>query len=99
MKPAIKGLIVVALVAALSFFASEETKNILPAPARLLGTYTTTSTRSTNVNKYCAANLNRSSLVSATDFSDAQSMRTDVNTQLKIDGYFHHNLETASFPA
>jgi len=86
MKPSYKGLLVLALVAAVSFFASEKTQNILPAPQRLLSQYTTTSTRSDNVVKNCAANLDRSTLVSTTDFNEAQAMRATVNSNLGVDG-------------
>jgi len=86
MKPSVKAILVLALVAAVSLLASQETQAALPAPQRLLGSYTTTPTRTTNVNTYCSASLNRSNLVSSQDFSDAQSMRTTVNSQLGIDG-------------
>jgi hypothetical protein len=87
MKTTAKSLIVLALVAALTFFASDQTQTLTPAPQRLLtGTYTTTPTRTDNVNKFCPANLDRTTLVSASDVTEAQSMRTSVNTQLGIDG-------------
>ena len=89
MKTSVKSLMVLGLVAALTFFASDQTVALPAAPQRLLQTqtYTTTTTRTNNVNTYCPANLNRSTLVSATDVTDAQSQRTSINTQLGLDGY------------
>lgn len=85
MKPSYKGLLVLALVAAVSFFASEKTQNILPAPQRLLP-YTTTSTRTDNVVKNCPENMDRTTLVSTADFNEAKTMRTTVNSNLGVDG-------------
>jgi hypothetical protein len=85
MKLSYKGLLVTALVLAVSFFASEKTEQILPAPQRLLP-YTTTATRSDNVGKNCPASVDRTTLVSTSDFNDAKTMRTTVNSNLGVDG-------------
>ena len=58
-----------------------------PPPQRLLQTYTTTSTRTSNVGKLCPANLDRTTLVDQNDISAAQSQRSEVNAALGIDGY------------
>jgi hypothetical protein len=85
MKLSYIGLLVLVIVAGVSYFASEKTEQILPPTQRLLG-YTTTATRSDNVNKNCPANLDRTTLVSTSDYNDAQSMRTTVNSNLGIEG-------------
>lgn len=56
-----------------------------PATARLLA-YTTTSTRTANVNTLCAANLDRTTLVNQADLTAATSARTAVSAELGIDG-------------
>lgn len=93
MKTSVKGILVLAVVVAVSFFASEKTEQSLPATQRLLSTYTTTSVRSDNVNKYCAANLDRTTLVSTSDYTEAQSMRATVDASMGISGYLFDDVE------
>ena len=58
-----------------------------PPAHRLLQTYTTTSTRTSNVGKLCPANLDRTTLVDQNDISQAKSQREELNSALGIDGY------------
>lgn len=50
-------------------------------------TYTTTSTRSQNVNDLCPSKLDRSTLVVQSDVLKARQQQAEVKTTLGIDGY------------
>lgn len=87
MKQTPKALIALAVILIFSLLVTQGTEDIAPVQQRLLaGTYFTTPTRTSNVNKYCPANLNRSSLASPSDYTNAESQRKQVNSQLNIDG-------------
>ena len=86
MKNTLKGLLALAAVVAVSLIVSQQTQELQPASTRLLA-YATTSTRTTNVNNLCAANLDRSTLVNQADLAAAASARASVDSELGIDGY------------
>ena len=88
MKTSAKVVLSLTAVVLLSLLISEKTQDLSPAPKRLLQTYTTTSTRTANVNNLCPANVDRTTLVSSADKTAAQDQRTEVNSALGIDGYF-----------
>ena len=92
MKTSAKVVLGLTAVVLLSLLISEGTQDLAPAPKRLLQTYTTTSTRTTNVNNLCPANLDRTTLVSSADKTAAQEQRTEVSNTLGIDGYFLNNV-------
>ena len=79
MKNSLKGLLALAAVVAVSLFVSQQTQQMQPAATRLLA-YTTTSTRTSNVNTLCAANLDRTTLVSQSDLTAAASARASVSS-------------------
>ena len=81
MKTSAKVVLGLTAVVLLSLLISEGTQDLAPAPKRLLQTYTTTSTRTTNVNNLCPANLDRTTLVSSADKTAAQEQRTEVTRQ------------------
>lgn len=88
MKNSLKGLLAIAAILFISVLVSQQTQEMPTVTQRLLQatTYTTTSTRSNNVNDLCPANLDRSTLVNSGDVSSAASMRAEVNSAIGIDG-------------
>ena len=89
MKQTIKTILGLVAIFLVSWLVSQQSQQVDKAAPRLMQTttYTTTSTRSQNVNDLCPSNMNRASLVSASDAFKAQSQRTEVNAALGIDGY------------
>lgn len=61
-----KGVVVIVLVALVSYIAwNNGQSTTVEQKARLLQTYQTSTTRTANIGKYCEANTDRSSLVTA----------------------------------
>lgn len=84
----LKGAAVLLLVALVSFVAWDNNQQPLTATTteRLLTTYQTSATRSANIEKYCVNGADRTSLVTSTDISTAESNRKAVDASLGIDG-------------
>lgn len=82
------------LLALLSLAVWDNTESLAPPKQRLLLTYQTSSTRSSNIGNNCPANLDRSTLASTSDISTAQNLLNSVKSQLGIDGYFFLDLGT-----
>lgn len=78
-------LFLLAAIVSLAFWSIPQQATI-PQKARLLQNYQTSSTRTSNVNNYCPANLDRNTLAPTSDISTAQSNMNAVRSQLGIDG-------------
>jgi hypothetical protein len=83
----VKGMGVLLLVVVVSFVAWEGDEVVLETSPRLLVTsYQTNPTRTSNVQKYCPASLDRTTLATTADVSTAQTNQNNVNSALGIDG-------------
>jgi hypothetical protein len=78
-------LFLLAAIVSLAVWSSPQQATV-PQKARLLQNYQTSSSRSSNVNSYCPANLDRSTLAPTADVSTAQGNMNAVRSQLGIDG-------------
>lgn len=85
----VKGIVVLLLVALISLAVWDSSSETLEARKRLLpsGTYQTNSTRTNNVQSYCAAYTDRTTLATTDDISSAKTNQNTVNSALGIDGY------------
>jgi hypothetical protein len=86
---AIKSAAVLLVVALLSFAVWDGAEPSIPPPQqqRILAiTYQTSANRTTNVNKYCPANVDRTTLAPADDATTAQTNMNGVRSQLGLDG-------------
>ena len=81
-----KTYLAIAAITLISLISWSQTQQAEPLVARLLQTYTTTTTRSANIATYCPATITRANLVNSADVSAAQTMRQAVSSQLNIDG-------------
>jgi hypothetical protein len=81
-----KGIIILLLVGLISFFAWDNTQKAVPVKVRFLSGYQTSSSRTNNVQTYCPANIDRTTLVSSGDVSSAQNIMNSIRSQLGIDG-------------
>lgn len=84
------------LLALLSLVVWDNTESLAPSKQRLLVSYQTSSTRSSNIANNCPASLDRSTLASTSDISTAQNYLSNVKSQLGVDGYFFFDLGTRS---
>lgn len=75
------------LLALVSLAVWDSTEPLAPPKQRLLATYQTSSTRSSNIANNCPADLNRTTLASTSDISTAQTYLSNVKSQLGVDGY------------
>ena len=83
---AIKSGAVLLLVALVSVAVWDSAEQPLAQPNRLLASYQTSSTRSSNVNSYCPANLDRTTLAPSAEVSTALTNMNGVRSQLGVDG-------------
>ena len=94
MKNSVKVILGLLAVAAVSILSYHQTQDEPTATARFLATtYTTTSTRTNNVNKLCPAGTTRSSLVDAADLTSSASQRKALDDAMGIDGYVIYHIE------
>lgn len=82
-----KSCAVLLVLALISLAVWDNTEPLAPPKQRLLLTYQTSSTRSSNIANNCPANLDRTTLASTSDISTAQTYLNNVKSQLGIDGY------------
>lgn len=83
----LKSCAVFLVLTVISLAVWDNTEPLAPAKQRLLLTYQTSSTRSTNIANNCPSNLDRTTLAWTSDLSTAQTYLSNVKSQLGIDGY------------
>lgn len=90
---ATKSLIILLAAALLSLVIWDNSVKPISVQSRLLSPYQTSANRTSNVQTYCPANIDRNSLAPSADISTAQTNMNGVRSQLGVDGYSYFYLE------